>query len=128
MFESTEFESLFKRFRNQKVLIIGDVMIDTYLWGSVGRVSPEAPVPIVSGVIEENLADLVINQDISLPIVAFVAGRFVDEMPGIRFGHAATIVEGDRGTTKGKIACFRKAGIRVAESFSDIIPLIKEVI
>jgi len=54
MFESTEFESLFKQFRNQKVLIIGDVMIDTYLWGSVGRVSPEAPVPIVSGVIEEN--------------------------------------------------------------------------
>ncbi len=29
-------------------------MIDTYLWGNVGRVSPEAPVPIVSGVIEEN--------------------------------------------------------------------------
>ena len=29
-------------------------MIDTYLWGNVARVSPEAPVPIVSGVIEEN--------------------------------------------------------------------------
>ncbi|TFH22133.1 MAG: D-glycero-beta-D-manno-heptose-7-phosphate kinase [Bacteroidia bacterium] len=54
MFESTEFKSLFSRFRDQKVLIIGDVMIDTYLWGSVARVSPEAPVPIVSGVIEEN--------------------------------------------------------------------------
>lgn len=54
MFESTDFKSLFKRFSNQKILIIGDVMIDTYLWGSVGRVSPEAPVPIVSGVIEEN--------------------------------------------------------------------------
>jgi rfaE bifunctional protein kinase chain/domain len=54
MFESTKFESLFSQFRNQKVLIIGDVMIDTYLWGSVGRVSPEAPVPVVSGVIEEN--------------------------------------------------------------------------
>jgi succinyl-CoA synthetase alpha subunit len=80
------------------------------------------------GVIEENLANLVINQNISLPIIAFVAGRFVDEMPGIRFGHAATIVEGDRGTTKGKIARFKKAGIRVAESFSDIIPLLKEVL
>jgi bifunctional ADP-heptose synthase (sugar kinase/adenylyltransferase) len=55
MFESTEFESLFKRFRNQKVLVIGDVMIDTYLWGRVSRVSPRKhPVPIVSGVIEEN--------------------------------------------------------------------------
>jgi rfaE bifunctional protein kinase chain/domain len=54
MFESTDFKSLFDQFANQKILIIGDVMIDTYLWGSVGRVSPEAPVPIVSGVIEEN--------------------------------------------------------------------------
>lgn len=54
MFESTDFHSLFEKFSNQKVLVIGDVMIDTYLWGNVGRVSPEAPVPIVSGVIEEN--------------------------------------------------------------------------
>lgn len=54
MFESTDFKSVFKQFSNLKVMIIGDVMIDTYLWGSVGRVSPEAPVPIVSGVIEEN--------------------------------------------------------------------------
>lgn len=54
MFESIDFKSQFDQFNNYKVLIIGDVMIDTYLWGSVGRVSPEAPVPIVSGVIEEN--------------------------------------------------------------------------
>ncbi|MEA3462296.1 MAG: bifunctional ADP-heptose synthase [Bacteroidota bacterium] len=54
MFEFTDFKSLFGQFCNQKILIIGDVMIDTYLWGSVGRVSPEAPVPVVSGVIEEN--------------------------------------------------------------------------
>jgi rfaE bifunctional protein kinase chain/domain len=54
MFESTDFKSLFDKFTNLKVMIIGDVMIDTYLWGNVGRVSPEAPVPIVSGVIEEN--------------------------------------------------------------------------
>jgi D-glycero-beta-D-manno-heptose-7-phosphate kinase len=54
MFESADFKTVFSRFTNYKVLIIGDVMIDTYLWGSVARVSPEAPVPIVSGVIEEN--------------------------------------------------------------------------
>ncbi len=48
------FKQLFGQFTNKKILIIGDVMIDTYLWGNVGRVSPEAPVPIVSGVIEEN--------------------------------------------------------------------------
>ena len=47
-------------------------------------------------------------------------------MPGIRFGHAATIVEGDKGRTKGKIAMFKKAGIRVAESFSDIVSITRE--
>jgi D-beta-D-heptose 7-phosphate kinase/D-beta-D-heptose 1-phosphate adenosyltransferase len=36
-----------ERFRNTKVLIVGDVMLDRYWWGSVSRISPEAPVPIV---------------------------------------------------------------------------------
>ena len=78
------------------------------------------------GVIEESLAGLVISQKISMPIVAFIAGRFVDGMPGIRFGHAATIVEGERGTARGKVESFKQAGIRVAQSFSDIVPILKE--
>ena len=78
------------------------------------------------GVIEERLSEWVIDKKISFPIIAFVAGRFVDNMPGVRFGHAATIVEGNKGTAKGKIALFQEAGIRVAESFSDIIPIAKE--
>lgn len=36
-----------EQFRNTKVLVIGDVMLDRYWWGSVSRISPEAPVPIV---------------------------------------------------------------------------------
>src|SRR3954463_7445896 len=39
---------IFKSFNDLNVLIIGDVMIDSYLWGKVSRISPEAPVPIVS--------------------------------------------------------------------------------
>lgn len=39
---------IFKYFNNLNVLIIGDVMIDSYLWGKVSRISPEAPVPIVA--------------------------------------------------------------------------------
>lgn len=80
------------------------------------------------GVIEERLSELVITERYETPIIAFIAGRFVDDMPGVRFGHAATIVEGDRGTTKSKIAMFNHAGIRVAESFSDIAQLAKEYI
>lgn len=42
------FKELFQSFPSIKVGIIGDVMLDTYMWGDVDRVSPEAPVPIVS--------------------------------------------------------------------------------
>ncbi len=41
-------------FKSKKVLIIGDVMVDTYMWGEVNRISPEAPVPVVSCNKEEN--------------------------------------------------------------------------
>jgi len=78
------------------------------------------------GLIEENLAQLIKEQNITLPIVAFVAGHFMDRMPGVRFGHVATIVEGDRGSAQGKIEAFKSVGIRVAEKFSDIVPLLKE--
>lgn len=40
--------SLFEGFKNLNILIIGDVMVDSYLWGRVDRISPEAPVPIVA--------------------------------------------------------------------------------
>jgi len=78
------------------------------------------------GVIEETLSELVLSQNISTPIVAFIAGRFVDTMPGVRFGHSATIVEGNKGTARGKVEGFKKSGIRVAESFSDLVPTLKE--
>lgn len=39
---------LFDAFRSLKVGVIGDVMLDTYIWGKVERISPEAPVPVVS--------------------------------------------------------------------------------
>ena len=38
---------LLAKFKNKRIAVVGDVMIDKYLWGSVGRISPEAPVPIV---------------------------------------------------------------------------------
>ena len=42
------FQALFKLISQLKVAVIGDVMLDTYIWGNVDRISPEAPVPIVS--------------------------------------------------------------------------------
>jgi len=112
MFESTEFESLFNQFRDQKVLIIGDVMIDTYLWGSVARVSPEAPVPIVSGVIEENrlggAANVALNVKAmgAVPILCSVIGDddrgklFLDLMGEQFLSDIGLIVDNHRVTTQ----------------------------
>lgn len=41
-------EALFDSFNTVKVLVVGDVMLDSYLWGTTTRISPEAPVPIVN--------------------------------------------------------------------------------
>jgi D-beta-D-heptose 7-phosphate kinase/D-beta-D-heptose 1-phosphate adenosyltransferase len=39
---------LFARMRDKRVLVVGDVMLDEWVWGSVSRISPEAPVPVVA--------------------------------------------------------------------------------
>ncbi|MHA4808508.1 bifunctional heptose 7-phosphate kinase/heptose 1-phosphate adenyltransferase [Flavitalea flava] len=43
-----DFSKLFEGFKNIKAGVIGDIMLDTYLWGHVERISPEAPVPVVT--------------------------------------------------------------------------------
>jgi D-glycero-beta-D-manno-heptose-7-phosphate kinase len=44
----TDFSKLFGDFKNIKAGVIGDIMLDTYWWGHVERISPEAPVPVVT--------------------------------------------------------------------------------
>jgi succinyl-CoA synthetase alpha subunit len=68
----------------------------------------------------------VTENDSKLPIVAFMAGRFMDEMPGMSFGHAGTIVEGKADTAAEKIKRLQDAGITVAEEISEIPDLVKE--
>jgi D-beta-D-heptose 7-phosphate kinase/D-beta-D-heptose 1-phosphate adenosyltransferase len=40
-------KALLERFKDRRVLVVGDVMLDEFLWGKVARISPEAPVPVV---------------------------------------------------------------------------------
>ena len=72
------------------------------------------------GRMEAELAAWVTEHRSRLPIVAFMAGRFMDEMPGMSFGHAGTIVEGKEDTATEKIARLAEAGITVAEEISQI--------
>jgi len=78
------------------------------------------------GRMEAELARWVTENDSRLPIVAFMAGRFMDEMPGMSFGHAGTIVEGKEDTAAEKIARLAEAGIVVAEEISQIPELVRE--
>jgi succinyl-CoA synthetase alpha subunit len=78
------------------------------------------------GRMEAELSRYVTETSSRLPIVAFMAGRFMDDMPGMSFGHAGTIVEGKADTAAEKIARLAEAGIAVAEEIAEIPALVKE--
>ena len=46
-FSSNRLKELIEGFKKRRIAVIGDVMVDNYVWGSVSRMSPEAPVPVV---------------------------------------------------------------------------------
>ena len=48
MLQEKAFKDLFEGFNHTKIGVVGDIMLDTYWWGNVDRISPEAPVPIVN--------------------------------------------------------------------------------
>src|SRR6516162_6446087 len=45
--DPTALEKLIERFPGRRIAVLGDCMVDRYLWGHVDRISPEAPVPVV---------------------------------------------------------------------------------
>src|SRR4051794_3751228 len=80
------------------------------------------------GRMEAQLAEWRTANNSRLPIVAFMAGRFMDdeEMKGMSFGHAGTIVEGKEDTATEKIAPLEDAGIPVVERIDEIPDAVKK--
>ena len=76
---------------------------------------------------EAQLAQWVKDNNSRLPIVAFMAGKFMDdeEMQGMSFGHAGTIVEGKEDSATEKIARLEAAGIPVVQRIDEIPDLVK---
>ncbi len=75
---------------------------------------------------EEELAESIENGSIKKPVIAYVAGGFLEQINSqAKFGHAGAILEKGRSTgeIKQRLA---KAGVRVADEYDDIIPLLKE--
>jgi succinyl-CoA synthetase alpha subunit len=77
---------------------------------------------------EEEVAEFIRKRGFTKPLIAFIAGKFVEEMPeGTVFGHAASLIEGGLGKPSKKIADLRESGCHVAENFNDIVIILKEI-
>ena len=74
------FKSLFQSFTKIKIAVIGDVMLDTYWWGNVNRISPEAPVPIVA--LQKNELRLGGAANVALNLVALGANTTIISIIG----------------------------------------------
>ncbi|MDO8951099.1 MAG: bifunctional ADP-heptose synthase [Draconibacterium sp.] len=75
-----EIQQIFDRFKQIHAVVIGDAMLDTYLWGKVDRVSPEAPVPVVTVLKRENRLGGAAN--VSLNIKALGATPYLFSVMG----------------------------------------------
>ena len=80
------------------------------------------------GMKEEAVAEFIKNGGFTKPVVAFFGGKFVDDMPGKRFGHASVIVQGESGSIKIKTRVLSEAGVSVAKTYSEIAPLMKKLL
>jgi rfaE bifunctional protein kinase chain/domain len=125
---------IFEKFNQLKVLIIGDVMLDSYLWGEVNRISPEAPVPIVNVKKREkrlggaaNVAMNVLAMGAS-PILCAVVGKDADAedfrklLAENNLSDAGIVQSEDRITTiKHRILAGHQQMIRVDSEMTDLI-------
>ena len=89
---------LLAAFPTKHLLVIGDLMLDEFLWGKVSRISPEAPVPVVEVVKEEWFPGGAGDTVIAIFTLALSAGATTAEAAELA-NHASGIVVGKLGTT-----------------------------
>ncbi|MGW8272589.1 MAG: D-glycero-beta-D-manno-heptose-7-phosphate kinase [Thermodesulfovibrionales bacterium] len=80
-----DYKRILSQFKNKRVLVIGDIILDHYIWGSVDRISPEAPVPVVTVTRENYLlggAGNVASNVVSLGAKATIAGLVGEDHRG----------------------------------------------
>jgi D-glycero-beta-D-manno-heptose-7-phosphate kinase len=128
---------IFKSFNNLNVLIIGDVMVDNYLWGKVSRISPEAPVPIVAVAKKERRLGGAANVALNVqalganPILCSVVGvdiegqAFLDLLKNQKLSQKGILKSRDRITTvKTRVIGNNAQLLRVDDEVeTDIIPV-----
>lgn len=79
------------------------------------------------GTLEEEAAEFIAQGGISKPVVAYVGGKFMEKMPkGVSFGHAGAVIEGGKGSPKGKIEALQAAGVTVVEDYRVIAEVVRD--
>ncbi len=130
-------DNLFKEFDSKKVLIVGDSMIDAYMWGEIGRTSPEAPVPIVEIKKHENRLGGAANVALNLkslgatPILCSVIGNdnkgnvFKKLIRNANLSDKGILTSNNRKTTvKTRVIANQKHQLRTDEE--DTFPIANE--
>ena len=120
------------RFSKAKILVIGDIMMDRFIWGKVSRISPEAPVPVVVVDKETFLlggAANVVNNIHSLGGNVSLCGvlgddetgqRVLEELTGIGVGvHGIFVEPGRQTTTKTRIIAHHQQVVRIDRETAD---------
>src|SRR5881296_492900 len=128
-------DEILNRFSGRTILVVGDVMLDEFIWGKVARISPEAPVPVVE--VEDQSFHLggagnVATNVRSLGGAAILAGVIGDDPAGerVRSALAAAGVEpllvaspdGRPTTVKTRIIAHHQQVVRADRERSDEIP------
>ena len=75
---------------------------------------------------EEELAQLIVDQKITKPLIAYIGGKAARE--GTRFSHAGAIIEGGRGTHAGKVKALRDAGATVVDAFGELPQAVVDIL
>lgn len=82
----------------------------------------------LGGTYEEKAAELVEDGDLTKPLIAFIAGKFTENMPSKKYGHAGAIIRGERGTPTGKEKALKEAGAHVVNVHHKIGEKLNEVL
>lgn len=77
---------------------------------------------------EDDAAAFIAEGGFTKPVIAFVAGRFAEHLPGVRFGHGGAIIEGSRGTPSEKVRAYEAAGATTLTRFSQLVPHVKRLL
>jgi rfaE bifunctional protein kinase chain/domain len=131
---SKTLSDIFSQFNHLKVLIVGDVMVDSYIRGKVDRISPEAPVPVLHVQKRENRLGGAANVALNIqslgaePILCTVIGDdtagsdLLQQMKSLKLNTAGVLASADRQTTvKSRIMTGMHHMLRLDEEQDDVL-------